>query len=283
MDGPGILARSISVVHSFGKSGYIGQYHSRSDRHSKVACWAVLFDLLQTSPLLRRHAQEERIVFGVNHEMQDFKQQRKKNLDLVVASPATGSPGPRRRLFAELVTDFGVALDEHEGIRLATLPNISEWPVGSVLLALEAKACMTEHGKAQPRLYDELNSSHLTIHGAVDQAIAVGLAMVNVAPRFLSPGRNPRGLHEPHPRYNPHRQPGDALGVLAKLRQLPRRNRPGEEGFDALGIVVVDCRNDGSPVLVCTVDPAPRPQDDYHYDQMIRRAANQYAYRFSAI
>ena len=57
-------------------------------------------------------------------------------------------------------------------------------PVGSVLLALEAKACMTAHIKALPRLYDELNSSQLTVHGAADQAIAAGLAIVNIATAF---------------------------------------------------------------------------------------------------
>jgi uncharacterized RmlC-like cupin family protein len=38
--------------------------------------------------------------------------------------------------------------------------------VGAVLIALEAKACMTAHVKALPRLYDELNSSHQCVHGS---------------------------------------------------------------------------------------------------------------------
>ncbi len=29
-----------------------------------------------------------------------------------------------------------------------------------VLISCEAKSCMTEHGKSQPRIYDELSSSH---------------------------------------------------------------------------------------------------------------------------
>ena len=57
-------------------------------------------------------------------------------------------------------------------------------------MALEAKACMTAHQRALPRLYDELNSSHLTVHGATDQAIAAGFAMVNIAGQYLSPDLN---------------------------------------------------------------------------------------------
>ena len=46
---------------------------------------------------------------------------------------------------------------------------------------------MTAHGKALPRLHDELNSSHLTIHGASDYAIAAAFALVNAAATFVSP------------------------------------------------------------------------------------------------
>jgi hypothetical protein len=49
---------------------------------------------------------------------------------------------------------------------------------------------MTAHQRALPRLYDELNSSHTTVHGASDHAIAAGFAMINIAPRYLSPDLN---------------------------------------------------------------------------------------------
>jgi hypothetical protein len=48
-----------------------------------VACWGVLFDLLLESELLRSHFGDGTLAFGVNHEMRDFKQNRKKNLDSV--------------------------------------------------------------------------------------------------------------------------------------------------------------------------------------------------------
>ena len=52
MDGPAILVSNMSVPRVRDNDGRLWQYHSRSDLHSKVACWGVLFDLLQQSALL---------------------------------------------------------------------------------------------------------------------------------------------------------------------------------------------------------------------------------------
>jgi hypothetical protein len=150
-------------------------------------------------------------------------------------------------------------------------------------MALEAKACMTEFGKARPRLYDELNSSHLTIHGDNNSAIAAGFALVNAAESFVSPLRNPWPLGSQPTIVNLHNQPRDLRSVTAKLAQLRRRSRPEEEGFDALAIGVVECANDGSPV---TVRPNPNGRDyspGYDYEATVSRLAHIYATRFSNI
>ena len=65
MLGPTILAKTLTKGTKKGEN--IWQYHSRSDSHSKVACWTVLFDLLQECPIFRRHADEGKIGFRVNH------------------------------------------------------------------------------------------------------------------------------------------------------------------------------------------------------------------------
>src|SRR5438105_8610001 len=152
----------MSTPQPTGKSGTPWQYHSRSDRHSKVACWGVLFDLLQQSSTLRRHAAQGKIIFGLNHEIRDFKQDRKKDLDLVIARPDPSAKAASGETFATLTKRYHVALDTMQTATLATLPALHSGPVGSVLMALEAKAAMTAHVKALPRLYDELNSSHAT-------------------------------------------------------------------------------------------------------------------------
>ena len=93
-------------------------------------------------------------------------------------------------------------------------------PVGNVLVALEAKACMTKFASSRPRLYDELNSSHLTIHGASAQAAAAALVMINLSPEFISPERNKVNLEG--------RQPDmDALQA-AEGRRLHRGEDQGD-------------------------------------------------------
>lgn len=274
MLGPEILTRSMSRPAPVGPKRELWQYHSRSDRHSKISCWCILFDLLRHCPLLRRHVSEGRIGFGINHTMADFQAGRKKDLDLVVCVPA--AVGEREDIdFSELVDRYRIVLTAAERRELAALPGLPKTAVGSVQIALEAKACMTEHGKAIPRFYDELNSSHLTIHGASPSAIGVGFALVNVASEFQSPGRAA---------ISGHKQPSATERVVAKFRELPKRGNTQERGFDALGLVVIDCRNDGvRPVRLESAPPAPQPGDSYHYGQMIQRIAALYASRFPQI
>ena len=276
MHGPAILVRTLSEPTRRDKAGNAWQYHSRSDHHSKVACWGVIFDLLATTPLLRRHVEAGVVCFGIKHEMRDFVHDRKKNLDLVLCTP--GGATAEGDLLS-LSADYDIVLtDEERGI-LDDLPALIRAPVGSVLMALEAKACMTAHQRALPRLYDELNSSHLTVHGASEQAIAVGFTMVNAAERYLSPDLNKKN-RATEPEWSTHRQPRDAQLAIDKIKQLPRRAKVGDVGYDALSIVVIDMPNDGTPVKLVEAPPAPRPGDIYHYDTMIARLSGIYATRF---
>ncbi|WP_373506828.1 hypothetical protein [Thiocapsa sp.] len=247
MNSEQLIARSISACQIPDKAGNTWQYHSRSDKHSRIACWVVLFDLLRASPLLRTHVSAGKVCFGINHEMRDFRLNRKKNLDLVLC---VGDPGSYNgRSFTEYGQSVGVILSEDEAAKLAELPVVRVGAIATVLLALEAKACMTEHVKARPRLYDELASSYQTIHGDTSSAIAAAFVMINTASEFTSPDRN-KSLHEGAMIINRHKQPKAALSVLEKVMELPRRSDERGAGFDALGVSMVSCRNDGSPVAV---------------------------------
>lgn len=279
MIGPKAYARSLSKP-SVPSSGHIWQYHSRSDNHSKKACWLVMLDLLLACPLLRKHVDEKKVFFGINHEMRDFQQGRKKDLDLVLCTSSEFNGGTSVT-FASKARDYGIELEADEELALAGLPELYRAPVGSVLVALEAKACMTEHVKARPRLYDELNSSHLTIHGATDEAIAAGLIVINYAETFVSPGKNPQGTAPWL--VNHHRQPSVTDKVLQKIHELPRRAATGREGFDALGVILLSCRNDGSEVELIQAAPSPQPNDTLYYDSMIHRMSQMYATRFALI
>lgn len=277
MFGPSLLVRTLSQSTRLDRSGNKWQYHSRSDHHSKVACWGVVFDLLRTTPLLQHHVKSGIVFFGINHEMRDFVHDRKKNLDLVLCT--TSGESSTETTLSSLADEYCISLTDVEKTELANLPIMCRAPVGSVLLALEAKACMTAHQRALPRLYDELNSSHLTVHGCTDQAIAAGFAMVNIAERYLSPDLNKSTVGSERV-WSRHQQPKDAKLAIDKIRQLPRRSKTGDTGYDAMSIVVVDCANDGSPVTLVTAPPSPQLGDIYHYPAMIERLRHTYATRF---
>jgi len=283
MYGPQLLAQTLTIVsEKADQHGNHWQYHSRGDRHSKVACWGILFDLLLHCPTLVEHVRKGQVAFGINHEMRDFQQNRKKNLDLVICTPgsaATSKKAPSD--FRALGAKYRILLPAAAGAAMESLPMLPEAPVGAVRIALEAKAAMTAHVKALPRLHDELNSSHLAIHGASEEALAVGFVMVNIADEFVSPDMNRMLMTSANTRVSRHKQPDDALRVVDKVKEIPRKSTTQGTGFDALGIVVVDCRNDCErPVTIHTAKPAPQPGEIFHYESMIHRLAELYRTRF---
>lgn len=285
MHGPDILTRFLSVPSPTpDKYGVHWQYHSRSDRHSKVGCWGVAFDLLCTSALMRAHATDDKVVLGVNHQMRDYRTGRKKDLDLVIARPH--GPVPANGLtFKSLVTRYNIVLTPEEQALLNDLPDIPVAPVGAVLVALEAKATMTAHVKSLPRLYDELNSSHLCVHGASAQALAIAYVQVNHSGTFVSPIINSRDISRGlTPEVSLHNQPRDTLRVLNKVAEIPRRTNHQDTGFDAIGVTVLNLINDGTtPVELVDAAPAPQQGDHFHYGSMIVRMAHEYDATFSAI
>jgi len=169
------------------------------------------------------------------------------------------------------------------GNQLDALPDIPVASVGAVLIALEAKACMTAHVKSLPRLYDELNSSHLCVHGASTSALAIGYVQVNNSDSFISPVSNNYSLAKYPTVWSTHRQPESTLRVIKKVGELPRRSRTSQEGFDGIGLSVLDFNNDGGPVSVVNAPPAPQQGDPFHYDSMIVRMAHEYDAKFGNI
>lgn len=282
MYGARLLVKTLSTPAVADQFGNRWQYHSRSDRHSKVACWGIAFDLLVASATLQRHVVQGKVGFGVNHEMVDFATGRKKKLDLVLSRPAE-SPESSGLTFLDVAVKYELDLSPEHLAVLEHLPMLQQTPVGAVLVALEAKACMTAHIKSLPRLYDELNSSHLTIHGASEAALAVGFVIVNLSEEFVSTDLNKfdTSTNQPHVSQNP--QPRSTLRVLTKVAEIPRRTRTGVNGYDGMGVVVVRGRNDGGPMELVDGPPAPVGGDVFHYESMITRLANEYDARFGRI
>lgn len=281
MEGPAIFVEALRETTIADKYGNRWQYHSRSDRHSKVACWGIGLDLLTQSSLLRRHVQDGKVILGVNHTMRDFGTGRKKDLDLVLARP--DGPADPKVTFARLVDRYSIRLNADQQSILEGLPELPVAPVGAVLVALEAKATMTAHIRALPRLYDELNSSHLCVHGASSQALAIGFAIINASGRFASSDMNKTDLSKVERVFTEEPQPRSLVRTLEKLAEIPRRSNTRDTGFDGVGVVVIDGANDGTPFRLVTSPPAPQPGHAFHYDGMIVRMANEYDTSFSSI
>lgn len=228
------------------------RYHPRSDEHSKTICELVFADLMEACPDLAEHVLSGRVVGRTNTSYR-FPSGKVKTIDLGVGTPAGPSPGrPTSKVLA--------------GGELAELR-----------IACEAKQCMTEHSKSQPRIYDELSSSHEIVHQGDRRAIACGIVVVNIARTFASPLRQTSG--DGPLVVTAHRQPIVAASMIKHLRGLKTREKVDEVGFDAFATVVIDCDNVGTCRLH-TDAPAPQPGDSDHYETFIQRISRAYSERY---
>ena len=239
-----------SHEHRDPQYGWVYHYHSRSDAHSIAICKFILADLLDTCEALRIQSLAGKVVYGINAR-HVFPNGKKKTLDLAIGTSRT--------------------LDQKEPLAGA----LRSGEIERVLFACEAKTCMTEHGKSQPRIFDELGSSHEIVHQGDREAIAAGITVVNIASTFVSPLRQKGGeLY-----ISKHKQPHAAERMINHLRGLPIRNSIRNTGFDAYATVVVDCNNQG-PVSLWTDPPAPQPGERDHYATFVARIAKAFTTRF---
>jgi hypothetical protein len=244
---------SYRKVDKFGRSY---AYHPRSDAHSVELCYLILEDLVARCPVLLEQGRRGEVAYGINaaHTWADGKS---KTLDFAVGIPKTADSRPNR---------------------IAGLPRALEF--SDVLISCEAKSVMTEHGKSQPRVFDELTSSHGIMHRGRPDAIAAGITVVNIASTFVSPTRNQFAGGDAV--ISKHRQPHVTERMVRHLRGLTIRDAVEGIGFDAYSTVVVECDNQGHGAL-WTKPPAPQPGDPDHYETFIERIARFYAERFNRL
>lgn len=271
--GPSILTRTMSQATNRGAGGRAWQYHSRSDTHSKLACWTVLLDLLGECDVLQTHARQGRVAFRINHVMVG---PINKTLDLVVTVVPPGRLPGDRATFAGLTSRYGIVLNTAESAALSNLPVVFEDrrdDVSEVAIALEAKACMTEHLKSLPRLHAEILATGYLARMASPRCITVSYSLVNAATSFVSPGGKGK--------VNQHSQPEDARRVVQMLgTAIPLARNSQDIGYDVIGATVIECRNDGSPVVLSSSSAAPTTSDHLHYERMIRALCGEYRSRF---
>ncbi|MBL8840488.1 MAG: hypothetical protein JNL90_03045 [Planctomycetes bacterium] len=220
----------------------------------------VMEDLYATCAAIRRDADRGAIGHEINHKI--FRPNAKaKALDLVIGqprSPLAIGPGGLRR--AQVVT-----------------------PGARVIL--EAKACMTAHSKALPRLHDELLSAMRTSIECTPRAVMCGLVVVNIGRSFVSTEnqRNVDPTDSATLKRNAHNQPRDAAKVIDQLQAtLPIRAEIGELGFDCLAFIVVDHDNEvpSAHVTLCDSHPAPPANSPRDYGSFLVDVCNRYRERF---
>lgn len=233
------------------------RYHPRSDSHSKALCEYVLSDLLDDCSVLENHAAEGLVVFGINCKYRWEASGKPITIDLAIGTP----------------------LDRSASTVTAPRLRIRTSAIKSVLVSCEAKSVMTEHGKSEPRLFDELSSSHEIVHRGNPAAIAAGITVVNASKTFVSPLRQVSGTAIS---VTEHNQPHVTEKMVNHLRGLRIRDDVDSVGFDAYATVVVDCDNIGEAKLV-TNPPAPQASERDHYEEFVRRIVRFYGERFSAL
>jgi len=234
------------------------QYHSRSDEHSKQLGELIVQDLLDTCPLLAEHAAAGRTVYGINlpHVWSNGKV---KTLDVAIGTP-----------LAKRTSNFGARIDKVTGGRNST-------SLARLLVAIEEKATMTEHSKAQPRMFSELNDAHTIIHQGDRWTISGGIEMLNISPTFISPLRQrPDQALD----ITQHNQPQVTRNMVQHLRKLPQRDEVGDVGLDAYCTFVINLDNQGH-VSLHEGPPAPQPGDIDHYQTFLQRICRFYTERFA--
>jgi hypothetical protein len=249
------MSNNVANDKKYGRKVF--HYHPRSDAHSKQLCNLVVADLLELSELLSGHVRNRQVVGGINLK-HTFPNGKKKNLDLAIGTPL----GPTESESQDIQDD-----------------QLVRQKIDRLRIACEAKQCMTEHGKSQPRIFDELSSSHEIVHQGEPDAIAAGIVVVNIADRFASPTRQTSGVGPLD--YTTHQQPRVTENMIEHLRGLVTRDAPGEVGFDALAIIVVECDNIG-PCRLHTGHPAPQPGDAVHYEVFLQRIIEAYRDRYTS-
>lgn len=167
---------------------------------------------------------------------------------------------------------MGIVLDAADTSALSGLPLLYEDrkdDVSEVAVALEAKACMTKHVNAIPRLHAEILAAGYLAKRAAPRCISVSYSLVNAATTFVSPSGKRKVTR--------HNQPDDARRVVQMLSQaIPTASDSRDYGYDVIGTTVIDCRNDGSHVTVVQGGPAPTINDRTHYERMLRSLCSEF-------
>lgn len=226
-------------------------YHPRSDSHGSAQCNFFIDDLLYENEAIASAAAAGEIVYQENYDVGDSRGLG-WNVDLVIGPPIGNSNQPV------------------DG-------RIAQRAPAEVWLACDAKSIMTEHQKARRNRQRDINSFADIMHTHHERALSCGILLLNLAPRFDSPTRDPEDITE-----HPHIE--RIVGEIVDLfNSIDRSGGEISANLDGLGAVVIEhtnlTRNIGDTRLV-TESPAPQPGERTHYRTFVRQMADLLETRF---
>jgi hypothetical protein len=170
------------------------------------------------------------------------------------------------------VANRNVDLVLFEGERANSFP-------GSVLASVENKTIMAAHGKARKNRYGDLIAYSNHMHNNRSDCVAGCLLVINRSPNYRNPDAFASGLVRA--KFDMEKVVSDTVRLFANI---PLRNPPEDPNDqpEAIGLIIVDY--DGSSLAkLVTKPPAPQAGDSTNYDSFIRRFAELYSSRFSAL
>jgi hypothetical protein len=265
--GPEILTRTLSAGAPIGPPPNIWQYHPRSDRHSAVACWGIVFDLLASNESFRSRVANGELGYATRHKMRDAVSGITHPLPVVLGF---GSPSENSVDFATMGKVLNVQLTKPERALLDGFPPLPGLQIRSVVFAATSRASMTSIAGSTTRLFDSMDATRTAALGDCPSTILVGHLLCNAAVECFSPLEN-RVVHNSRKGIRQIVQTGRRLAVHTA------RSKPA---FSSFGISFVDCRNDTN-VKIRSVPNEVFEASDMSYTQMISEASDALTERLS--
>jgi len=221
-------------------------YHPRSSSHGEAMCDFLLRDLHSNCPAFKAMVDSGSIVYQTNYTV-NKNTPSEWTIDLVVGK----SSGP-----------------------LLGGPTIARADPSEVWIAIDAKAIMTEHGKARRNRQRDLNSMADILHRMSPIPITAAYVIINIASQFRSPLREEITQHR-----NIERIVAETIPLMKEILKDEKIGRPG---LDAIGVTIIDYSNlPNSECRLIQDPPAPDPSSPLHYDNFLSRVCDDFAARFT--
>jgi hypothetical protein len=187
--------------------------------------------------------------------------------EIVYQTNYTVNKGTRSEWNIDLVMGPGASKSILPGTSIAKADPSEIW------IAVDAKAIMTEHGKARRNRQRDLNSMGEILRRKNPVPVTGAYVVINMADSFRSPLRNKITQHK-----NIERIVTETVSLMMEVLKNGEAGRPG---LDAVGITVIDYTNtEGSECRLVEGPPAPDSISPLHYDRFISALCAEFSQRF---